>query len=373
MTIDEIIAELAATRWAAVLADPTDLRVLWVSDEMRTLLGADGDEDLGIGRPMLEAFIQPAWLRAITPESQQSLGATLLGIAEQEVHARPSVLSGRLVYTTPGLPDAEVQWMSLAIAGPGPNGTTEPVALLISFGAALRASVIDIIVRGSEDLLERIASLREPQRTQAAVLVADIQGSTALARGLSSSGYFRLLRELLGAVDDEVVKHHGIVSKHPGDGVVAFFRAEDCGGASGAARAAVDAALGIRAAVEGVVRANAETLPLGDDDCLVDTGVHWADALHLGHVATGGRLEVAGLGEEVSITARVQAAARDGALLASKALLERLDPADAGLLGLRIDALRYTPVGELPNVPTKSAADAGLLPVIDLVPLLLPR
>jgi class 3 adenylate cyclase len=295
----------------------------------------------------------------------------LLGIASQPVEERPIALSGRLVYRTPGLADSEVQWLSTVIGGSSEDGQMKEAAgLLLSFGAALRASVIDILVRGSEDLLERVTALKEPQRTPAAVLVADIQGSTSLARGLSSSGYFRLLRDLLAAVDDAVVTRDGIVSKHPGDGVVAFFRAEDCGGVSGAARAAITCATAIRSAVDGVVRAHADELPLVEGDCLVDTGVHWADTLHLGQVVTGGRLEVTGLGEEVNITARLQAAARDGALLASKALLERLGPEDAAALGLAPDRIRYRQLAELPGVPAKSVADAGSLAVVDLVPLL---
>ncbi|HVU73198.1 MAG TPA: adenylate/guanylate cyclase domain-containing protein [Mycobacteriales bacterium] len=373
MTDDEIIAAVAATRWAAIYSD-VDLIVRWVSPEMREILGVGPDDDVGEGLHMLEAFLKPAWVAAITPASQQVMAQMIVRIAESELMDRPPVMSGRLVYTVPGFADAEVQWMSLVIARPGPGKVgTEPAGVLIMFGSALRASVTDVLVRGSEDLLERVAALREPQRAQAAVLVADIQGSTALARGLSSSGYFRLLRELLGAVDDEVVQRNGIVSKHPGDGVVAFFRAEDCGGVSGAAHAAIAAALAIRAAVDRVVHVNGSELPLTDDDCLVDTGVHWADALHLGQVVTGGRLEVTGLGEEVNLTARLQAAARDGALLASKALVERLDTVDADALGLTVDTIRYTPVADLPGVPAKSAADAGLLPVVDLVPLLLPH
>jgi len=59
----------------------------------------------------------------------------------------------------------------------------------------------------------------------------------------------------------------------------------------------------------------------------INAGVHWGGALYLGQVITGGRLEVTALGDEVNECARIQQSARDGALLASKPLVERLDRA----------------------------------------------
>ena len=44
--------------------------------------------------------------------------------------------------------------------------------------------------------------------------------------------------------------------------------------------------------------------------------------------------------------ARIEAAAKDGVILASKDLIERLDSADAETTGLDLDALAYTPLGE---------------------------
>jgi class 3 adenylate cyclase len=46
----------------------------------------------------------------------------------------------------------------------------------------------------------------------------------------------------------------------------------------------------------------------------------------MGQVVTGGRLGVTALGDEVNECARMKQTATGGALLASKALIERLDP-----------------------------------------------
>ena len=60
-----------------------------------------------------------------------------------------------------------------------------------------------------------------------------------------------------------------------------------------------------------------------------NTGVHWGSTLYIGQIATGGRLEVAALGDEFNEALRIQQSARGGVTLASKALLERLDAEDA--------------------------------------------
>ena len=96
----------------------------------------------------------------------------------------------------------------------------------------------------------------------------------------------------------------------------------------------------------------------------INAGVHWGGALYLGQVITGGRLEVTALGDEVNECARIQQSARDGALLASKPLVERLDPEHAQAFGLDPLTITYRTVGELPGVTPKAVRDAGGIPVV---------
>jgi class 3 adenylate cyclase len=156
-----------------------------------------------------------------------------------------------------------------------------------------------------------------------------------------------------------VVDHDGIVGKHAGDGVSAFFLVDDLGSASAAARAAVGAARGISAAARRVAADN----DLEDDDVRLNVGAHWGGTLYMGQVTTGGRLEVTALGDEVNECARIQQAAREGMVVASKALVERLAPSDAGAVGLDPDLATYRALAELPGADEKVVRDAGLLPV----------
>src|SRR5207244_10907826 len=145
-----------------------------------------------------------------------------------------------------------------------------------------------------------------------------------------------------------------------------FFLSEDLGSDSKAAHAALEAARRIREVVDGAVLATEGLIKPGD--CLFNVGVHWGGALYMGQVVTGGRIEVTALGDEVREGARVQQAAKEGHVLATKHLVERLTEDDALALGVDSDRLVYTMVADLPEAPDKSRRDAGGLPVVDLFP-----
>jgi hypothetical protein len=86
----------------------------------------------------------------------------------------------------------------------------------------------------------------------------------------------------------------------------------------------------------------------------------------MGQVVTGGRLEVTALGDEVNECARIQQSARDGAVLASKPLIERLVDGDARRVGIDPQEVVYCTLAELPGVDAKVVRDAGTLPVTEL-------
>jgi class 3 adenylate cyclase len=154
-----------------------------------------------------------------------------------------------------------------------------------------------------------------------------------------------------------VIAREGIAGKHAGDGGSALFLAAESGGSeSAAARATIDAARAIREGAE----------DLGPDDVTVklNIGVHWGATLMVGQVATRGRLEVTALGDQMNEGARIEAATKDGAVLASKELIERLDSGDAEAVGVDPNAIAYTPLGEVEGAGEKTIRDAGAIPVV---------
>ncbi|MDP9385027.1 MAG: hypothetical protein M3P50_07325, partial [Actinomycetota bacterium] len=127
------------------------------------------------------------------------------------------------------------------------EGETLGYAML--YGPSIPASLLALVLRGDEGQFTRMARLMEPRRTEAAILFADLEASSALSRRLPSRAFFGFMQALAGVMDDAVLSRSGIIGKHAGDGLTAFFTADDLGSAAEAARAAVEAARAIAAAV----------------------------------------------------------------------------------------------------------------------------
>ena len=137
--------------------------------------------------------------------------------------------------------------------------------------------------------------------------------------------------------------------------------------ASGAARAALESARGLPEAVREVAGHLAdEGLPVDPDDCRLKIAVHWGPSLYVGQVASQGRLEITALGDEMNECARIQASARDGSVLATKALLEQLAPAESEAVGIDPDRVAYRTLAELPGADEKSIRDAGSVAVAEV-------
>jgi class 3 adenylate cyclase len=210
--------------------------------------------------------------------------------------------------------------------------------------------------------LQRMRALERPNRQPAAILMADLEASSPLARRLSSAQYFAFARRLVRAADDCVIDAGGIVGRHVGDGVVAFFLAQTAGSESSAAKACITAARALRGAL-GAIAVRSD-LPEGEID--MRFGLHWGATLYVGRILTRGRSEVTALGDEMNETARIEACATGGRTLASKALIERLDRADADALGIDTARTAYTPLADLPTATDKALRDAPLIAVCEV-------
>jgi class 3 adenylate cyclase len=230
------------------------------------------------------------------------------------------------------------------------------LGVLWLYRGTLGESLLHRLGRGDQGLFERMERVSEPARRPAGILFADLEASGALSRRLSSRGYFELIRDVTDLIDSSVIEREGIVGKHAGDGGSALFLAADFDDSeSAAARATIEAARAIR---DG-------TGDLGPEDASVklNMGVHWGATLMIGQVATSGRLDVTALGDQMNEAARIEAVATDGAILASKDLVERLDAVDGQATGLDPDSIAYTPLGDVDGASDKAIRDAGAIPV----------
>jgi class 3 adenylate cyclase len=117
------------------------------------------------------------------------------------------------------------------------------------------------------DLVDALAA-REPIaiRERMSVLSADMRGFTRMSRQIARPERIRaMLDEYVDALAREVLPRRGIVNKIVGDSVLAIFRGEGC------APRAVDAALAMLAAFDGLARRWRETSPTSL--AFVDLGV----------------------------------------------------------------------------------------------------
>lgn len=210
--------------------------------------------------------------------------------------------------------------------------------------------------------LERMASLARPSRTPAAVLFADLEGSSVLSRTLSTAHYFTLGRRIVRATDKCVVDAGGLVGRHVGDGVVAFFPTVEFNSESDAALACIATARAIQEQMRDV----AGRSRLGQDELVMRFGLHWGSTIHIGNITTPARFEVTALGDEVNEAARIEACATGGRILASKALVERLDDRSAADLGIDLDQLTYTQLADLATATEKARRDAPAVAVCEL-------
>jgi class 3 adenylate cyclase len=402
----EVAEELDAVACAACIFD-SDWDLVWVSTELKVLMGEEDEGKLGYGKHVIEIYSSPTWALLITSESQfnmfqqhlprylhdspggkkdfkemleraieqwseppewvpadamssELLDEYLKGVSPERP---PLIWTSTFEFVRADLPPAPIREFHIRLYDD--DGAFLGTVLL--YEPALPARVLDLVSRGDRGMFERMARLVDAGRRRAAILFADLEASSDLSRRLPSAAYFQLLRAATTAIDEVVVSNTGLVGKHVGDGVTAFFLVDDLGSSSKAARAAISASREIGEAVRAAADEVADDVGVLDPkDCLVNVGVHWGGTLYMGQLVTGGRLEVTALGDEVNECARMEQTASRGQVLASKALVEHLTDDDARSIGLEPDRVLYTPLGEFDNADDKAKKDAGAIPVTQL-------
>jgi len=210
--------------------------------------------------------------------------------------------------------------------------------------------------------LERMRVVERPDRHPAAILMADLEASSLLSRRSSAAQYFALIRRLIRGADHCIIDAGGIVGRHAGDGVVALFLGETTGSESAAARACVTAARTLRDALADIAVRSKRS----EGELSLRFGLHWGATLYVGRILTEGRSEVTALGDEMNEAARIEACATGGRMYASKALIERLNRADADALGLDTSHTTYIPLTDLSTVTDKARRDAPSIAVCEL-------
>jgi class 3 adenylate cyclase len=383
--LDRVADALEETGWAAAVVD-AEWRVRWVSPQLRAFMGGGDDAEIGIGHHFCEALRSSRWRASITDDTRRrwlrehipyvahdtpgGMERVRELVADEdlplleglEADPAPPLWGWTLEFVQDDLPPASARCLAIRHELGGEHaGTT------LLYGADLPATLLALLARGNSDMFHRMARLTEPARRSAAILFVDVCSSGTLSRRLPTARYFSLIQAVMTAVDEVLASHEGIVGKHVGDGATGFFLSDDLGSDSATARAAIEAGRAVARAAHGAARRlAAEGLPVAPEEVDVRVGLHWGWSLFMGQVVRGSRLEVSALGDEVNECARIEQSAPDGSVLASKALIERLEPADASAVGLDRDTIRYRALGELERAGDKARRDAAGIAVADL-------
>jgi class 3 adenylate cyclase len=329
----QFIAETIGGAWAS-----WEVRRAWFLDMGRYVLaGTPG------GREELRRVVDPALADLVDQLQPQDV---------------PPVWVNRSEFTTAG---AEVTGSAVWIRIDDAHGHRVGVCIL-SKPAAGMSHLARAAATADLTHLERMRVVERPDRRPAAILMADLEASSPLARHLSTAQYFAFGRRLVRAADRCIIDAGGIVGRHAGDGVVAFFLADTAGSESAAARACITSAQTLRDTLPDI----AARSELSVSKLSLRFGLHWGATLYMGRILTGGRSEVTALGDEVNEAARIEACATGGRTLASKSLIERLNRADAAALGLDTGHTKYTLLADLSTATDKARRDAPSIAVCEI-------
>lgn len=384
-----VARQLERNRVTAAMADH-EMRTVWFSSEFERTFGFDMEPWLGVH--YAEWTLSKEWVSRFSERSVMRAGMDLLPMlidhtpggreAMREILTR--MIGAKAATVVDTVPDHQdpVWTMSIKFSpgeGMAPLLTSGMVVeihdregrfvgAMSVFFAPLPFRLVAMLARGDEESLDRMARLTNPGRRAAAIMFADVQSSGALSRRLPSAVYFQLIRTVTTAMDGVVIAGSGIVGRHAGDGLTAFFLSDDAGSSSQASQAAIAAARQMREAVNDAA-AEVESATDGlvtSKDCTVNIGVHWGGSLYMGQLNTGGRLEVTALGDAVNECARIQETAREGDILVSKQLIENLTSDAALALGLNPDRLSYVSISQVAHASEKAVRDAGGIAVTSL-------
>jgi adenylate cyclase len=140
------------------------------------------------------------------------------------------------------------------------------------------------------------------QRRRVTVFFADIAGFTTIAEQFPPEETALILHNVLNAVSEEVIRHHGVIDKYIGDCVMAFWGAplESLQAAGDACRAAL-------ASLKALERVNADFAARGLGAISMRVGLHTGDAI-VGNLGSDRLFDFTVVGDTVNLASRLESA-----------------------------------------------------------------
>jgi adenylate cyclase len=140
------------------------------------------------------------------------------------------------------------------------------------------------------------------QRRRVTVFFADIAGFTSIAEKFPPEETALMLHDVLNAVSEEVIRHHGVIDKYIGDCVMAFWGAplDSPDAAGNACRAAL-------ASLEALERVNLNFKARGLGAISMRVGLHTGDVI-VGNLGSDRLFDYTVVGDTVNLASRLESA-----------------------------------------------------------------
>ncbi len=156
----------------------------------------------------------------------------------------------------------------------------------------------------SPQIVDEIAQSGDAARSfrpqKVAILFVDLRGFTSLAERMPADKVAAFLNEYRRRIADPIARHHGVIDKFIGDGVMTIFGVPEPGVDD--ARNAVQAGLELVSVIE---RWCSERLAEGLPPVEIGIGVHYGDVI-AGALGDEHRLEYTVVGDAVNTAARIE-------------------------------------------------------------------
>lgn len=135
---------------------------------------------------------------------------------------------------------------------------------------------------------------------EAAILICDLRGFTAMTDGSERGAIVALLNRWFERIGAAIQAHHGDILKFMGDGLLAVFTLD--GGRAATCDRALDAALGAIAETDAL---NLDLATAGIAPLRFGIGLHWGE-VEFGNIGTRDRLDFTVIGPAVNLASRLQ-------------------------------------------------------------------
>lgn len=168
-------------------------------------------------------------------------------------------------------------------------------------------------------VINELLKKRKPYLTDVAVMVADVQNSIKICSELPAEEYFELINNIWQLSEPIFRKYYGTYGKHAGDGMVYyFFPQPDCDYKLNAIQCAIE----LKEMMKTITQ-NWQSRKGWFSDIYLNIGLNegqeWFGSYH-----AGGHVEFTVLGESINYASRISDFARNGAVWATKNMLNQI-------------------------------------------------